>query len=369
MRAVVAMSGGVDSSVCAALLKKEGHEVIGITMNVWDLDRCTADTAKGRSCCSPRDVDDARRVCEIIDIPFYPLNYRDIFRQKVYQPFVDEYIRGRTPNPCVRCNNDLKFSHLLDQARILKADILATGHYAILRKNEADGRFHLYRGIDKSKDQSYFLFGLTPETAEFVRFPLGGFDKSQVREMAMDFGLKNAEKRDSQDVCFVADGSYADLVAGDDRLASLPPGEIVDSNGRVLGPHQGYYRYTIGQRKGLGIAAAQPLFVTGLDPSTNRVIVGEMEDLYSREMRVIDLNLVAADKLEDGARVMCKIRYRSTAVAATLHRDKGKISNGSSLIVRFEEDQRAVTPGQAAVFYQDDEVLGGGWIEETVPNA
>lgn len=367
MRAVVAMSGGVDSSVVAALLKSQGHEVIGITMNIWDLDYNSECNAKGKTCCSTRDMDDARRVCDLMDIPFYPLNFRDSFKKAVYDPFISEYIAGRTPNPCVLCNTSLKFELLLNQAKSLNADILATGHYSQIIKNDQNGQFHLFRGIDKGKDQSYFLYGLCSPATEMVRFPLGGMTKKQVRKLAGDFGLKNAEKQESQDVCFVREGTYADLVAKDPRVADIGEGDIVDLDNKVLGKHKGYFYYTIGQRKGIGIASKERLFVVSTDPKRNLVVVGPNDALFQSHMLVENISLVALDNLEDGLKINCKVRSRSKDVPARIFSatpDK-KITRGSSAIVEFEEPQRAIACGQAGVFYSGDEVLGGGRIAKS----
>jgi len=367
MRAVVAMSGGVDSSVVAALLKQQGHEVIGITMNIWDLQYTAECNAKGKTCCSTRDLDDARRVCEVLDIPFYPLNFRESFKKEVYDPFISEYIAGRTPNPCVLCNTSLKFELLLYKAKSLDADILATGHYAQLKKNDKTGQIHLLRGVDNSKDQSYFLYGLTKPATEMVRFPLGEMTKLQVRELAAKFNLKNANKQESQDVCFVKEGTYADLVARDPRVSNIGQGDIVDLEGNVLGQHKGYFYYTIGQRRGLGVAAANRLFVISTDPEKNLVIVGSDNDLFQSHMLVENISLVGLDSLEDGLDVRCKIRSRSKDVAARIFAaDSGKgIIKGSSVVVEFSEPQRAIACGQAGVFYLNDEVLGGGWIAKS----
>uniref|UniRef100_A0A831UBN3 tRNA-specific 2-thiouridylase MnmA n=1 Tax=Geobacter metallireducens TaxID=28232 RepID=A0A831UBN3_GEOME len=358
-RIVVAMSGGVDSSVTAALLKEEGHEVIGISMQVWDYSKFTARGGeKFDTCCSLDDIHDARRVAEQIGIPFYVVNFEEEFQRLVIDDFVDEYFRGRTPNPCVRCNQRVKFQLLLQKARELGADFLATGHYARIERG-GDGLFHLLRGDDPGKDQSYFLFTLTQEQLARVIFPLGGMTKPEVRQQAARFGLRVAEKGESQEICFVPDNDYVRFLEeerGKGRLA----GEIVDRAGNVLGRHGGTYRYTVGQRRGLGIAHPHPLYVVGVDAERRQVIVGPKEELSALGLAAADVTWVippAAETVE----AACKIRYRHHPVPCTV-----TVLPGSRAEVRFREPERSVTPGQAVVFYHGDEVLGGGWIDAAV---
>lgn len=353
-RIVVAMSGGVDSSVTAALLKEAGHEVIGITMQIWDYSKFEApDGNTFGTCCSLDDVYDARRVAEQIGIPFYVVNFEADFQQAVIDPFCDAYFSGRTPNPCVLCNQILKFERLLQRARELEADYLVTGHYA--RILQSDGRLQLRKGLDRAKDQSYFLFTLTPEQMRMVRFPLGGMTKTEVRSHADRLGLRVAEKPESQDICFVPDGDYVRFLE-EERGAGRCDGEIVHIDGRVLGRHQGTYRYTIGQRRGLGIAWPRPLYVVRIEADRNRVVVGEREHLEVTDLVMDGVNWIVPPAT-DSFQAACRIRYRHGEQPARV-----KVLSDGRVAVRFDQPQRGVTPGQAAVIYRDDEVLGGGWI-------
>ena len=348
---VAAMSGGVDSSVAALLLQEAGHQVIGLTMQVWDQ---AGDAAGYRGCCSPEDVFDARRVAEQLGIPFYVVNFRELFAEKVVAPFVRDYLSGRTPNPCVLCNREIKFAALLARARELGADFLATGHYARIQ----DGPCRkMLRGCDPQKDQSYFLFTLTQEQLAAALFPVGEMKKPEVRALARARGLKVKDKAESQDVCFVSQGHYSDFLrdrSGDHNGS----GEIVDRAGKILGRHQGIYAYTIGQRKGLGISSPHPLYVVGLDAETNRVIVGPDEALFHRQVLVRDLHWISGQAVPPDREVQVKLRYKSPARPAIV-----EPAAGDRWRMTFAEPQRAITPGQAAVVYAGEEVLGGGWIE------
>ncbi len=354
-RIVVAMSGGVDSSVTAALLKEQGHEVIGMTMQIWDYSSFTSQHGETfGSCCSLDDVYDARRVAEGLDIPFYVVNFEKDFQRQVIDRFCDDYFAGRTPNPCVLCNQVLKFELLLRKAREVEADYLVTGHYA--RIEELDGRYALCKGLDPLKDQSYFLFTLTQEQMAMVRFPLGGMSKDEVRDHAVRLGLRVAEKAESQDICFVPDGDYVRFLE-EERGSGKLDGEIVHVSGQVLGRHQGTYRYTVGQRRGLGVAWKEPLFVVGIDASKRQVLVGEKQHLSMPELTVHLVNWIIPAP-QQPLQAACRIRYRHQEEPATitpLERGRAK--------VRFERPQRGITPGQAAVFYVGDQVIGGGWIE------
>lgn len=347
MRVVVAMSGGVDSSAAAALLKEQGHEVIGITLRVWSYDGA----AKCGSCCSPEDIDDARAVADALGIPFYVANAEEIFKERVVNPFVQSYLNGKTPIPCVGCNKDVKFDFLLKRARSLGAK-LATGHYA--RVEEEGGRYRLRRGADPSKDQSYFLFTLGQDALRDLVFPVGGLSKAQVREVATRHGLTTSHKPESMEICFVPDGDYArfvEKVAGPQR-----PGEIVTRDGQVLGTHQGVHHFTVGQRKGLGVSYPLPLYVQKLDPSTNRVVVGPASEALRDGFSLLQPHWVDGTPPPEDCAVTVKIRHRHGGALAHILRE------GERLRVKLTEPERAVAPGQAAVFYEGDRVLGGGWI-------
>jgi tRNA-specific 2-thiouridylase len=353
-RVVVAMSGGVDSSVAAALLKERGCDVIGMTMQVWDYSGFTAEHGESfGTCCSLDDVYDARRVAESLQIPFYVVNFEKQFSAQVIGHFCDEYFNGRTPNPCVLCNQVLKFDILLRRARELQADYLVTGHYA--RVLHEAGFYALRKARDRNKDQTYFLFTLTQEQMQYVRFPLGDMTKSEVRKHAARLDLKVAEKAESQDICFVPDGDYVRFLE-EQRGAGVMNGDIVHVSGKVLGRHRGTYRYTIGQRRGLGLSWPQPLYVVGIDAANRHVIVGEKPHLAVSGCMVGGVNWMIGGPAEpiDAA---CRIRYRHQEVASRI-----TPRDGGSVEVVFNQPQSGVTPGQAAVFYDGDRVLGGGWI-------
>ncbi len=354
-RIVVAMSGGVDSSVTAALLQEQGHEVIGMTMQIWDYSSFTARHGETfGTCCSLDDVHDARRVAEGLGIPFYVVNFEKDFQTQVIDRFCDDYFAGRTPNPCVLCNQVLKFELLLRKARELEADFLATGHYARLVPDGAE--VALRKGRDEGKDQSYFLFTLTGEQRSRVLFPLGDLTKEEVRRHAARLNLRVAEKAESQDICFVPDGDYVRFLE-EERGAGTRDGEIVHVSGALLGRHRGTYRYTVGQRRGLGIAWPRPLYVVRVDAGRRQVVVGEKEHLCTAQLTAMEVNWLTEPPRE-ALRAACRIRYRHREVPALITPLAGNRAE-----VRFETPQEGVTPGQAAVFYVGDRVLGGGWIE------
>ena len=351
-RVLVAMSGGVDSSVAAALTLREGHQVIGVTMTLAPSDPCP--TSAAQSCCSEWDVRDAEKVCWRLGIPHYVFDFREEFAREVIGNFVEEYARGRTPIPCARCNSRIKFEALLERARMLGAERVVTGHHARLRPDPRSDGVRLMRSRDPRKDQSYFLAGLSPAQLARAGFPIGEHPKAQVREIARDLGLAVAEKSDSQDLCFVPGGDTAGFL--ESRLGPGRPGPILDEEGRVLGTHRGLFRYTVGQRRGLGISAAHPLYVLSLDGPGNAVVVGEAHRLLERVMEVEDLNWLAGPV----ARARVQVRSTSRGEMADL-----ELLEPGRLRVRFDRPQRALTPGQAAVFYRRDQVLGGGIIART----
>lgn len=365
-RVVVAMSGGVDSSVVAGLLQREGYDVIGVTLQLYDHGEAVH---RAGACCAGQDIQDARRVAERLGIPHYVLDYEDRFREKVIERFAESYIAGETPIPCVACNQTVKFSDLLDTARTLGADVLATGHY-VRSAAGPDGRRALFRPVDLDRDQSYFLFATTQEQLDFLRFPLGGLTKPETRDLARAFGLAVADKHDSQDICFVPQGKYADVI---ERLKpnAAEPGEIVHLDGRVLGTHAGIIHFTIGQRRGIGVAAGEPLYVVRLDAEARRVIVGPREALGTREIVLRDVNWIGDGRLADipatGLELHAKVRSTRPPRPAILRLREGRA------VLDLVEGESGVAPGQACVFFADDgegaRVLGGGWIDRTVPAA
>lgn len=360
-RVVVAMSGGVDSSVVAGLMQREGYDVIGVTLQLYDHGEAVH---RAGACCAGQDIQDARRVAERLGIPHYVLDYEDRFREAVIERFAESYIAGETPIPCVACNQTVKFSDLLETARTLGADVLATGHYV---RSQTEGNHRaLYRPVDLDRDQSYFLFATTPDQLDFLRFPLGGMTKAETRELAREFGLAIADKQDSQDICFVPQGKYADVI---ERLKpnAAEPGDIVHLDGRVLGQHQGIIHYTIGQRRGIGIATGEPLYVVRLDAENRRVIVGPREALGTREIILRDVNWIGPGTLDElpetGLEIHAKVRSTRPPKPAILRMRDG------AAVVDLVDGESGVAPGQACVFFDSDgdtaRVLGGGWIDRT----
>lgn len=367
-RVLVAMSGGVDSSVAAALLREAGHDVVGVAMRLTP--ESPASAARRRAtCCSHEDFEDARRVAQRMDFPFYVVDLRAEFGARVIGNFVSEYLGGRTPNPCVMCNREIKFDRLWGRASAIGADYIATGHYARIERG-ANGRFHLMRAVDRSKDQSYFLFALGQDQLARTMFPLGAMTKANVRERARALGLANSDKAESQEICFVPDGDYARFVERAAGASRLRPGVIVDGEGRRLAPHGGVHRFTVGQRRGLGLSAPRPLYVREIRPESGEVVVGPRDDLRAAGLVARDVSLVdpaiAQEAGEGGSgahEVEVRIRYRHPALPALLEIEPRRRAR-----VRFAGGGGgpAVTPGQACVFYRGDEVVGGGFIERAL---
>ncbi len=351
-KVVVAMSGGVDSSVAAALLVRAGYDVVGITMRLWT-EEWDDLPAMNRTCCGVEAVDDAQAVAQLLEIPYYVMNFERPFSTHVVDYFTQEYALGRTPNPCQACNQHVKFDHLMDRSVALGADYVATGHYARVRRDGAG--YHLLKGCDQAKDQSYFLYALGQRELRRILLPVGEFTKPQIRELALDLGLPVADKPDSQEICFVPDNNYRRFL--NERLES-EPGDLVDTTGRVIGRHRGVAYYTIGQRHGLGLASPQRLYVTQIEAAENRVVVGPEEHLYAREARATDVRFVLGEPDEFPVAVNAKIRYKSREAPAFVFPD-----GAGGVRVLFDEPQRALTPGQAMVFYQAEEVVGGGTIQ------
>ena len=354
MRVVVAMSGGVDSSVAVALLKDEGHQVIGVTMQIWPSGK---DEDRFGGGCGIGAVEDAKRVAHKLGIPHYVMNFRDIFAQKVIADFCQEYRSGRTPNPCIRCNQYIKFEALLEKAKGLGADFIATGHHARIEKDEAKGKYMLKKGVDPQKDQSYFLYAITQEQLSHILLPVGNLTKEKVRKIARELSLPVADKPGSQEICFIPDDDYPEFLK-DYIPQAAEPGPILNEQGSILGNHQGIMSYTIGQRKGLGISTKEPLYVIAIEPERNAVVVGSKEQALGDELIASDLNWIAITRPTQPITAKAKIRYRyPEAEAALTPLDEDRA------YVKFVEPQLAITPGQAIVFYDGDIVIGGGTIE------
>ena len=353
-KAMIAMSGGVDSSVAAYLTKQQGFCCTGVTMKLFDNE--DIGVASDKSCCSLEDTEDARNIAFSLGMPFYVFNFADDFRKQVIEHFVLSYQNGETPNPCIDCNRYLKFDRLLRRARELENDYIVTGHYARIEADAGSGRYILKKGADTSKDQSYVLYAMTQEQLSSTLFPLGGLMKSQVREIALERGFVNAEKRDSQDICFVRGGNYADFIKQYTGKAS-PKGRFTDTNGNDLGESKGIVHYTVGQRKGLGLSSSSPMYVCALSSENNSVVVGTSEELYTKTLFARDINLIPADRLDTPIKVRVKIRYKHQEQPATVWQ-----IDSDALRVEFDAPQRAITKGQAVVLYDGDTVVGGGTI-------
>jgi tRNA-specific 2-thiouridylase len=361
-RVLVAMSGGVDSSVAALLLKEQGYDVIGAHMKLWDYVEVGGDIHRDGRCCGIDSITDCRFICDKIEAPFYVLNLSETFRSQVIENFVSEYAAGRTPNPCVRCNTEVKWDAFLGKAEELGCSHIATGHYAIIDRGE-NGRWRIRKGVDASRDQSYVLWGLSQSALSQTLMPLGGLLKSEVREIARKHDLRTAEKAESREICFVADDDYRRFLReySDKHNLRFHPGQIVHADGRVLGDHEGTEFYTVGQRKGIGIGHATPLYVQHVDPASGRVVVGDDADLYTSGLRAEQINWVSQPSPEAGTEFSCeaKIRYQHQPAAVT-----AKVVDNGRLHLVFSEKQRAITPGQSVVLYSDDIVISGGIIAE-----
>ena len=352
-RALIAMSGGVDSSVCAFLMKQKGYDCIGMTLRLYNKD---TDEAQDGTCCSQNDIDDAKAVAEKLGMPHHTLNYLSNFKEDVIDRFVEAYENGATPNPCIDCNRYIKFSGMVEKAKEYNADYIVTGHYAGIAYNENTGRYVLKKALDETKDQSYVLYSLSQEQLAHTKFPLGELEKTEVRKIAEENGFINAHKKDSQDICFVPDGDYAAFI---EKYTGkkYPCGEFTDTEGNVLGIHKGIIRYTIGQRKGLGLALKAPMYVCRKCLDTNRVILTSGEDLFSTSLDAKDLNLISVSEIKGKMRVNARVRYNQKEQPATVIQ-----TSDSTIHVEFDSPQRAITPGQAVVLYDGDTVVGGATI-------
>ena len=356
-KVMVGMSGGVDSSVAAMLLRDSGYEVMGVTLKLFSDEDISEAKKEGKTCCALSDVEDARSVAYRLGFEHLVFNFRDNFREHVMKQFAESYLKGRTPNPCIECNRHVKFDKMLRRAQELGYDYIATGHYAVNEYDEKSGRYLLKRPKDRSKDQTYVLYSLTQEQLSHTLFPLGELEKTHVRELAESAGLVNSNKPDSQDICFVPDGDYAAFIRRFTGCGT-PCGNFVDMNGKVLGEHKGIINYTVGQRKGLGIALGHPAYVVRKDIEANTVTIGDESDLYTKSLIADDFNLISIDKLTEPMRVTAKTRYSQHEQPATV-----TYIGGGEYMVEFDEPQRAVTSGQAVVLYDGDTVVGGGTIK------
>ena len=353
-KVVVGMSGGVDSSVAAYLLKEQGYDVIGVTMQIWQ-DESQEQIEDNGGCCGITAVDDARRVAMQLDIPYYVMNFKDEFKKNVIDYFTDEYIHGRTPNPCIACNRHVKWESLLKRSLEIGADCIATGHYSRIAQLE-NGRYAIRNSVTAKKDQTYALYNLTQEQLSHTLMPVGDYNKDEIRAIAEKIGIQVAHKPDSMEICFVPDNDYAGFITRETGYVSRP-GNFVDLHGNILGTHKGIIHYTVGQRKGLGLAMGHPVFVVAIRPETNEVVIGENDDVFSTKLYANNINLMSVDKIEEPIRARAKIRYSHEGADCTI-----RMADDGLLECVFDEKQRAVTPGQALVIYDGDYVLGGGTI-------
>lgn len=351
-KVVIGLSGGVDSAVAAYLLKQQGYEVIGVMLNLSQNDEVYLLQEGG--CCSLSSVLDARKVAELLDIPFYVLNYKDIFKEKIVDYFVKDYLEGNTPNPCVECNRHIKFGKFIKSAKSLGADYIATGHYANVKK--VNDKYVLEKGLDRKKDQTYMLYTLTQNQLKYILMPCGSYTKDQVREIAKKIGMDIHNKKDSEEICFVPDGNHGKFISD---ITKVCEGNFIDKKGKILGKHKGIVYYTIGQRKGLNLSLGKPGYVTEIRAKTNEIVIGDESDIFFKNAIIDNVNIVSGEKLKDGYRVQAKIRYQVNVFDATIFN-----INENSLKVVFDEPQRAITKGQSLVFYDGDILLGGGIIRD-----
>ncbi len=355
-KVMLGMSGGVDSSVAAAILLRQGYEVIGVTLQIWqDMDEERQKSEGG--CCSLSAVDDARRVANKLGIPYYVLNFKDIFNKTVIEYFKEEYFKGRTPNPCIACNRHVKWQAMLDKALSMGIDYIATGHYAKVMQDAATGRFILKKSVTDRKDQTYALYNLNQQQLSHTLMPVGDYTKDEIREIAKEIGLSVASKPDSQEICFIHDNDYGKFLS-ENSDKKIVPGKFIDTKGNVLGNHKGIVHYTVGQRKGLGIAFGKPMFVVAVNPENNTVVLGDDSEVFSETLTASDLNFISIEKPMDGMRVNAKIRYSAKEAPATIN-----VIDKNTIRVVFDTPQRAITPGQSVVFYDGDIVVGGGTID------